>query len=1339
MATKKEIDRAVRAADRRTAAKEKAAAKFSRGLSSTKTAKSIGLDPEDCCTPSMAGAVLGRLSRKGGMRKSGTTEKPRRSKAPTQSKSEPKRSKPAEKPKAVSKAPRSAPAKPGSEARPQSDENIYQFSLRMGLHAEKVKRAPLQTTPDALFFDMESGLPVGHASATSMFDEAARLGALRKKMAPLPTWTPPAEWLQSVSKSDTEAKFWRTIDSVWPYKFATISVQDWGTNRGGGKRSGGMVTGAMSDPPRGKKVYLDVLARAGFSKEDRGVLGGLGRNAELLAARGLLAGLSHYDALTLGFVGALSSEAMTRKQAFEALRWNASMGASNGTPTKDEALLASLEKGQRIEVFSRELKGGSRKVTVESIENDPRRGPRVYVSSGRVRPGHVAGGNLSLDTGRKGILYQPTLQQNVVGVSKIEVLGKAKASAKKSTPRKGSATRTKAATSTAPTTKNTSEPVRMDHLLDDIKRSAKDSYIPRKFVATALRKMLHARMRNGFSVTTPNHSMATTLDVRPRSGSFDDKHRAALYDVFGDSGGKSGSFMVLVSPFINDSSSVPTGIRSDYADEFRRLVAGAAGLPKPKPYAPKAESSEPKPLPSITTGLARRKQVPEPAASESNRMSDEKVKMLLDAFVEFEDHHAEGSVPPLRVFTEENGFTIKSGPKRWFSIRLFNDSFLIFHGQSSRLADSFLNTFALPMRGDEIARLGTKRSYAWAPRSEHGKRWSRTMSDFSLPQLPSASGERTKRHLRLVGDPARRESTPRAKGVKAPSVGPVEEAARRLEASSYTRLSSQQRSDAVSLEFRDEDLYQDLRDGSDGDDGLRQRFFSRHKKLVEERLKDLPVKGSVSLEDGIVYVVVEPKSGRKLGVGRADHEERRDRRIDRLTSRAAKARGNRDRLWNESKQGLPEFGEPIKVGHHSEKRHRRAIQRAHAKGFKGLEEDRKAKSLAERASAAARNTAISSDDPEALTRLKEKLAGMEAERDEIKRKNRLARAGKLSDAENPENPPHLRSIAGKRVYPMRGYVLKNLGGNIKRVKERIETLSKREGREAREVSRGGVQVIENGDVSRVQIHHDEIPPKEHRVWLKKHGFRWARSEQAWQRQLGDTAWNTAMRYLDEMVEKRDDTPYSRVESSAPKSNYTQKDIDFWRAEYANLDKEFPGEFTEETYERVGQSFRARRAGDPWRQAALYAKHRRGELSLEEAVANLYAHGRRDARPKPRPKRKPATSTMTAAAFVKALRAAATDVRGVLEVAAHPPSTGLYSDGLASVMVRHSAANTKLSHSRGLMQLRLRGWVKDGGPSGGRIKMETDKRGYRGQTATPEKLIPAIVKLLERNVAENWRD
>ena len=51
----------------------------------------------------------------------------------------------------------------------------------------------------------------------------------------------------------------------------------------------------------------------------------------------------------------------------------------------------------------------------------------------------------------------------------------------------------------------------------------------------------------------------------------------------------------------------------------------------------------------------------------------------------------------------------------------------------------------------------------------------------------------------------------------------------------------------------------------------------------------------------------------------------------------------------------------------------------------------------------------------------------------------------------------------------------------------------------------GGRVVPNAENNRLQIFFDEIPSPEIRQELKGQGFRWARSEGAWQRQLTDNA------------------------------------------------------------------------------------------------------------------------------------------------------------------------------------------------------------------------------------------
>lgn len=131
------------------------------------------------------------------------------------------------------------------------------------------------------------------------------------------------------------------------------------------------------------------------------------------------------------------------------------------------------------------------------------------------------------------------------------------------------------------------------------------------------------------------------------------------------------------------------------------------------------------------------------------------------------------------------------------------------------------------------------------------------------------------------------------------------------------------------------------------------------------------------------------------------------------------------------------------------------------------------------------NNVVSSDDPDAVRKLKEKLQDLEARRQNIKDYNKLARK------------------EGKEQAP--AYVLQNLGGNIQRVKERIKALEARHGQESTEERAGDVRIISNVEANRVQIFFPDIPDQDTRSNLKRNGFRWSRRNGCWQRHLNNHA------------------------------------------------------------------------------------------------------------------------------------------------------------------------------------------------------------------------------------------
>ena len=85
--------------------------------------------------------------------------------------------------------------------------------------------------------------------------------------------------------------------------------------------------------------------------------------------------------------------------------------------------------------------------------------------------------------------------------------------------------------------------------------------------------------------------------------------------------------------------------------------------------------------------------------------------------------------------------------------------------------------------------------------------------------------------------------------------------------------------------------------------------------------------------------------------GRSDYEERRKRRIERYKELSLKAQERSSQYSNSNANRILQIapGQPILVGHHSEKRHRRLIKKAQDDIRKSIEEDNKSNFYKERA------------------------------------------------------------------------------------------------------------------------------------------------------------------------------------------------------------------------------------------------------------------------------------------------------------------------------------------------------------------------------------------------------
>lgn len=125
----------------------------------------------------------------------------------------------------------------------------------------------------------------------------------------------------------------------------------------------------------------------------------------------------------------------------------------------------------------------------------------------------------------------------------------------------------------------------------------------------------------------------------------------------------------------------------------------------------------------------------------------------------------------------------------------------------------------------------------------------------------------------------------------------------------------------------------------------------------------------------------------------SSYDEKKKARIDRLNAAADRAEIKAQELFESSDKmvsAIP-FGQPILVGHHSEQRDRNYRKRIGETMDKAVNTYEYAKELRRRAEAAEKNTAISSDDPQAISKLKKKLATLQEYQEEMKTMNRYYR------------------------------------------------------------------------------------------------------------------------------------------------------------------------------------------------------------------------------------------------------------------------------------------------------------------------------------------------------------
>ncbi len=150
---------------------------------------------------------------------------------------------------------------------------------------------------------------------------------------------------------------------------------------------------------------------------------------------------------------------------------------------------------------------------------------------------------------------------------------------------------------------------------------------------------------------------------------------------------------------------------------------------------------------------------------------------------------------------------------------------------------------------------------------------------------------------------------------------------------------------------------------------------------------------------------------------------------------------------------------------------------------------------------------IKSDDENAIEALEEKIEGLREAQENMKEINKYYRKNHTLDGCILLTETQLKKLQeDMNLYnydraPYPAWALQNNLANIKRCQQRVDELKKTKEKGSSEADYGSFKVIENTELMRIQIVFDEKPGGAIRSILKSNGFRWAPTQNAWQRQL----------------------------------------------------------------------------------------------------------------------------------------------------------------------------------------------------------------------------------------------
>lgn len=239
--------------------------------------------------------------------------------------------------------------------------------------------------------------------------------------------------------------------------------------------------------------------------------------------------------------------------------------------------------------------------------------------------------------------------------------------------------------------------------------------------------------------------------------------------------------------------------------------------------------------------------------------------------------------------------------------------------------------------------------------------------------------------------------------------------------------------------------------------------------------------------------------------------EKQQARADRYRELAGNARKQSEEHFrqSESMASVIPMGQPVHGVR--DRNYREKIWNKMGQGVKAAE---KADYYEQKAKAAENNNAIYLDDDEAVEKLEQKLAELTEMQEFMRAVNKVVRNKKLTGegkkaklmdmgCSEKNATDLLAPCYGESGFP--SYSLSNNNANINRIKKRLETAKRMKSTPVKEYTLRDVRIVENYPENRLQVFFEDIPEKDIRDALKRHGFRWSRHGGCWQAYLN--RWN----------------------------------------------------------------------------------------------------------------------------------------------------------------------------------------------------------------------------------------